>query len=181
MRKGILLFFLIAGTVLVLTGCSTKVRFDFDENADFMTNKSFAFVPMDEKDMQSLDGQRVEEAIAKEMTAKGFTKVAPEQAGLMVGYDVIEGSTYESDGTTIAVGARRRYVGATAHTGVSFREYRYGRLVLEISDAGSERVIWRAVSRREIDEYMKREKRISVIQEEIAEMLSGYPPELKTE
>ncbi|MGB7995492.1 MAG: DUF4136 domain-containing protein, partial [Photobacterium halotolerans] len=59
---------------------------------------------------------------------------------------------------------------------VRFREYTYGKLIVELIDNKTNKVIWRSISRRQLTESMTPTARDNFIQEQVSEMFTQYPP-----
>lgn len=83
---------------------------------------------------------------------------------------------FDSYGTSLAFGVGYRYSSIAYSTPVRFREYNYGKLIVELIDNKTNKVIWRSISRRQLTENMTPSARENFIQEQVGEMFAQYPP-----
>ena len=58
------------------------------------------------------------------------------------------------------------------------REIEEGKLVVELADSESKQVVWRAASRRYLNENQSPETRRELIDELVSEMFARFPPGL---
>lgn len=161
---------------LVLVGCAAPVIYDFDESANFLQDKTFEFEGAKNGDTQTLDRSRIHQAILSQLESKGYTKV-DDNASLVVRYRIEEEIRIESTGVSYGVGMSRNHLGVGMHTPVRSREIKEGKLVVEMVEAGDNRVIWRAVSQKRLTEQMSPDKRIALVNELVTEMFGNYPPQ----
>ncbi|MBW2273273.1 MAG: DUF4136 domain-containing protein [Deltaproteobacteria bacterium] len=65
-----------------------KTHANYDTSYDFSSVNSFAFTPAREKVAASRSGKLTEEAIRKELTARGYREVASDEARIFISYDI---------------------------------------------------------------------------------------------
>nr|WP_086939605.1 DUF4136 domain-containing protein [Thaumasiovibrio occultus] len=158
---------------LLLVGCSAAPTIDYSATTNFADLNTYQFADSDSP--ASLDGERIEAAIATQMTLKGFTRVE-EQGDVIVHYAIREERELQSYGTTIGFGYYSRGFGVGFSAPERLREIRYGNLVVDMVDVGSDKVIWQAVSNSRLTESMGPDKRNTFFNEQVAKMFAQYPP-----
>ncbi len=58
-----------------------------------------------------------------------------------------------------------------------YREYKYGKLVVELIDNDNNKIVWRSISQRKLTETMTPKSREEFIDEQVFEMFKNYPPQ----
>jgi hypothetical protein len=162
---------------LVLAGCASTVTTDYDSERSFSQYDTWAFAPEDIRtNAMSLDASRLESAIEDALAGKNLSKVAADEAGLWVSYGVKEVERLETSGFTYGLGLNRGLFGFGVATMPDVREIKEGRVVVELIDPEADRVVWRAFSKRNLNEDMAPDQRRKLINEEVAKMFDKYPP-----
>lgn len=166
--------------MLLLAGCASKSVTDYDSGAVFGNYTSWAFADRrgDDSAFQSLDGSRVRAAVERELNRKAMNKVSAGEADLLVTWEVVEEERLESSGVGLGFGIGRGNFGWGLASAPPVREIQEGKLVVELVDAETEKVVWRAASRRYLNEDQSPEHRRELIDEVVADMFSKYPPGL---
>ncbi|MEJ2765923.1 DUF4136 domain-containing protein [Photobacterium sp. MCCC 1A19761] len=159
---------------VVLTGCSAPVTTDYNAQINYTQFKTYQFAPGQSHSALSLDESRVEEAISVQLHSKGLKP--GENADLTVKHYIQQQSDFQSYGTSVGFGYGYRHVGVAYSTPVRYREYTYGKLIVELIDNQSNKVVWRAVSQRKLTESMTPSSREAFIDEQVFEMFKNYPP-----
>jgi hypothetical protein len=121
---------------LACTGPRSEVVARADQNVDFRSFKTFAFLPAEELEMEGsqmrdpVTRRNIESALARELQAKGLSPATSGPPSLFVGYfaDVYEGT----DRT-------RPYDPGTGGP----RSTRQGELTVHLIDAQTRQVVWR--------------------------------------
>lgn len=163
--------------LLALTGCASSVVTDYDQDVVFNSYSSWAFADLaGEKQPLSLDSARVQNAIERSMDRKGLQKVPVDEADLLVSYGIEEVERIERTGISYGLGLGRGAFGLGAATVPPVREVKEGKLVVQLIDSDTDRVVWRAASQRYLNEDQSPETRQELIGEVVAEMFSKYPP-----
>lgn len=163
---------------LLLAGCASRVVTDYDAGAQFENYQSWAFAPERQSGgFTSLDSARVESAVTRELQAKQLRSLPAEEADLLVSYKVVEEERLETYGFSYGVGVFNRPFGWGVSSAPPVREVKEGKLVVELVDSDSERVVWRAASKRYLNENQSPEYRSELIDEVVADMFARFPPE----
>lgn len=164
---------------LSVAGCASNVVTDYRPSVVFGDYSSWAYAPANGKSsFISLDGSRVQSAIERELKRKEMLKVSKPKADLLVSWQIVEHERTEQSGVGLGFGFGTGHFGWGLSAPPPTREVQEGKLVIELVDNSSEEVVWRAASRRYLNENQSPEKRRKLIDEVVAEMFSQYPPEL---
>lgn len=169
--------FLLSLFMMVLTGCASNVVTDYDSGAVFGNYGSWAFAPNgDGERFTSLDGGRIQSAVERELNRKAMRKVDAEEADLLVTWQVVEEERLERSGVGLGFGFGSGNFGWGLASAPPVREVQEGKLVIELVDTDTDRVVWRAASRRYLNEDQSTESRRELIDEIVADMFEEYPP-----
>lgn len=168
MWKGII----IGALVMCMTACTT-VTTDVDKQANFSSYKTFDFgeqggVPA------SIDARRIEQSIASQLKANGFSKV-PSDGDLYVHHDIVESTEFVSSGSTVSFGYGWNSFGVVTSSPERYRERKYGNLVVELVDMNANQVVWKGISSRKLTATMDSERRERLVVEEIEKMFENFP------
>ncbi|MCH8498290.1 MAG: DUF4136 domain-containing protein [Marinobacter sp.] len=165
-------------TLIWLTGCASNVVIDYDTTAVFGNYSSWAFAPDQGDGFMSLDAARAESAITQQMNRKAMRQVERSDADLLVRYRVEDVERLEQTGVSYGFGMGRNNLGFGLATAPPVREVKEGKLIVELADRRTERVVWRGASQRHLTERQTPQNRRKLIDEVVAEMFSKYPPGL---
>lgn len=169
--------FLVSLLVLALAGCASNVVTDYDSGTVFGNYASWAFAPQgDGKRFTSLDGGRIENAVERELNRKAMRRVDQQEADLLVSWQIVEEERLERSGLGLGFGFGSGNFGWGLSSAPPVREIQEGKLVVELVDTSTDRVVWRAASRRYLNENQSSESRRKLIDEIIADMFKKYPP-----
>lgn len=172
--------FLLWVLALSLTGCASNVVTDYDSTAEFDQYASWAFTSAahsgDTSSIISLDGNRVRDAVERELGALSMQKVPEKEADLLVSWQIVEEERLERQGVGLGLGFGSGNFGWGISSAPPVREVEEGKLVIELVDAADRQVVWRAASRRYLNEDQSPATRGKLIDEVVAEMFSRYPP-----
>lgn len=160
---------------LPLISCSADVTTDYDTQVNYSQYKSYQFADRPGSTVIRLDSARVECAIKAELENKGL-ELLETNADLTVRHYIRQQSDFHSYGTSIGFGYRYRSIGVAYSTPSRYREYRYGKLIVELIENDSNQVVWRSISQRKLTETMTPKSREEFIDEQILEMFKNYPP-----
>lgn len=166
--------------MLALAGCASNVVTDYDSSTVFGNYASWAFADdsSNEHAFVSLDGSRVRAAVERELNRKAMKKVDEEAADLLVAWSIVEEERLERHGFGYGFGFGRSPFGFGLASAPPIREIQEGKLVVELVDSSSKQVVWRAASRRHLNEDQSTEYRRKLIDEVVSDMFSKYPPGL---
>ncbi|MBD3655149.1 MULTISPECIES: DUF4136 domain-containing protein [Marinobacter] len=163
--------------LLMLGGCASNVVTDYDSTTVFGNYTTWSFAgDNSQQGFLSLDGARVESAVEREMNRKAMRRVDAGDADLLVAYRVVKEERLEQIGVGFGLGFGHDRFGWGLASAPPVREIEEGKLVVELVDNQTERVVWRAASRRYLNEDQSPEYRRELIDEVVAEMFTKYPP-----
>ena len=169
----------VAAMALVLAGCASNVVTDYNSATVFGNYASWAFAPSQQASgFTSLDDSRVRNAIERELTRKAMRVLPDVEADLLVSWQIVPEDRLEQVGVGLGFGFGRGNFGWGVSAPPPVREITEGKLVVELADRRSEEVVWRAASRRYLNENQAPETRRKLIDEVVSEMFSKYPPGL---
>ena len=170
---------LIAVFALVATGCASNVVTDYDSGASFGSYSSWDFAPAKSEgdDYVSLDGSRIRSAIEREMAGKNLEKITDGQADLLAAWKVVAEERLErGSGFGLGLGFGSGNFGWGLATAPPIEKVEEGKLVIELVDPKTKKVVWRAASRRYLNENQSSESRRELIDEIVKDMFAEYPP-----
>ncbi|MCW8934757.1 MAG: DUF4136 domain-containing protein [Gammaproteobacteria bacterium] len=181
-------------TFIILNGCSSlSVNYDFNEQVDFTKYKTFDWLPFP-KNMKAdeLNRARFVTAVENNLAAKGISQntsnpdfVIATHFGKENKIDITNwGYTYAPIGYYHGYGYRHPgnfgYAGSYASTGgVSVYEYEQGTLILDVVDAKTKKLIWRATAKAIISPASTPEKQTEKIRNAVHKILKNFPPKAK--
>jgi len=163
---------------LVMTGCASTVVTDYDSAAVFGNYSSWNFAPKDKESEAyvSLDGSRVNSAIEREMKREAMRKVEVNEADLFVTWQIVTEERLERKGFGLGLGFGSGNFGWGLSTPPPIEKVQEGKLVVELVDTETKQVVWRASSRRYLNDDQSSESRRELIDEIVADMFEKYPP-----
>jgi hypothetical protein len=177
----------------VALSAGVKVRASFDKEYDFTKPKTFGWHPdgAGEIKLLQLSGDDpvkllerfdpvMKEAIATELTKRGFVLATNGKPDLVVHYYVLIGPNSESQ-------FRGQFIGAVppwglpdfAMTTTSFKVFEQGTVVVDLMDAPRKEIVWRGVAETEIQRQRTPAERDARIRAGIADLLKKFPPKAK--
>lgn len=169
----------VAAMAALLAGCAGNVVTDYNSATVFGNYTSWAYAPSpQDSGATSLDDARVRAAVERELNRKVMRQVADAEADLLVSWQIVPEEKLEQVGVGLGFGFGRGNFGWGLSAPPPVREVTEGKLVVELADRRNSEVIWRAVSRRYLNESQSPNTRRKLIDEVVAEMFSKYPPEL---
>jgi hypothetical protein len=179
----------IVCTVFILIGiqaCSgIKVSQDYDQGYDFSELKTFAWKPNENSEYgitgNDLVKERIITAIEKNLLAKNYIQTGSGKPDFFISYHVtVEQKISSSDVSGgIAMGRSSRggrYRGAGISSGSEVEAYDEGRLLIDVTDVVSNRLVWRGVSTQRVSGHSDPEKSTVLINETVEKMLLQFPP-----
>jgi hypothetical protein len=174
-----------AALVSMFAACATtfETHADHDRKQNFGTYRTFAWIsdqPMmtapGEARASPLNQRRIEEAIEKEFTAKGFRKVAErDTADFVVSYTV--GARDRLDVQSYPTPYRGPWLWGWPYFGhdVDVTSYREGTLAIDVFDGKTHQPVWHGwASRRISDADVK--NAAELIPPAVASILKKFPP-----
>lgn len=169
---------LISVFAWVLTGCASTVVTDYDSAAVFGNYSSWDFAPKEKEGdgYVSLDGSRINSAIEREMKREALRRVDASEADLFVTWQVVTEERLERSGFGIGLGFGRGNFGWGLSAPPPIEKVEEGKLVIELVDTETRQVVWRAASRRYLNDDQSSDTRRELIDEIVAAMFAKYPP-----
>jgi hypothetical protein len=167
---------------LVVTACmalmattllAQNVTFDFDKSADFKRFKTYAWVRGTVLADQ-FNHARVVKAIDSQLTQRGLAEV-PATAGpdVLVAYHASFDRDLQISGFSTGWGPYRFGPGASAMARTE--EILVGTLAVDIVDARTKTIVWRAVAVKDVNVNAKPDEREKNISRATAKMFKSYP------
>ena len=177
---------LLATALLALSCSALQVSQDYDVNADLSDLATFAW--MSEKqaktgDVRSdnplLDG-RIRAAVERTLAAKGFRKQSGGAVDFAVSY-VFQirtkiGSDRVRTGVGFGFGSSGSFGGVGVSTGTGVSQYDEGLLVIDITEPGSGKLLWRGTGVRPMPRKSDPQEITADIDETVEKVLAQFPP-----
>jgi hypothetical protein len=153
-----------------------QVKTDYDHNTDFTQYKTYSWEKVQTQDPLWVD--RIKEAVNAALTAKGLTQ-AP--SGGNVAIVAIETTQNQQTLNTFydgfGGGWRWRGLGGFGDATTTVENYKVGTLVVDLFDANTKKLIWRASSSDTLSN--KSDKNIKELDKGVQKMFNHFPPEEK--
>jgi hypothetical protein len=189
MRRAFRVFALAAALGLagvVASGCATiSVSTDYDHTVDFSRYRTFSFVGGHiwingvRDDGNTLVNDRIHRAIVDALAAKGLREV-PTDPDLQVGYLAGARTRTEVEGVGPYAPGFGPYLGWDEWWGPMYtdwwtRTYEEGTLIIDLIDAHTKKLVWRAYARTEVNPPVTDEK----IRKAVGKAFTHFPPPRK--
>ena len=160
-----LLLFAVAGAA------AEDVHTDYDKHADFSQFHTYYWAKVKTED--PLWQQRIQDAVDKQLQAKGWQKV---DSGGDVALTAVGATKNQQEYQTFynGLGPGWWWGGFGAETTTTVQNYRVGTLVLDMYDARNKRVIWRGTASDVLSD--KPEKNEKKLDKAVEKMLDHFPP-----
>lgn len=180
-------FCLLLISALIMVSCSTvNVNYDYDQEADFATIKTFAWRQANVKDdaleANPLLKKRVLASIEKHLVARGYKKATNTEPDI---YVVTHAGIQEKMRVTNWGGAGSYYASPMHGTWwgndgysnrVDVNYYTEGTLIIDIVAAKNKELIWRGAGTGLVKNYKSQEKMQKSIDTYVADILNHFPP-----
>jgi hypothetical protein len=171
--------------LLFIAGCGkVQVRQDYRPGSDFSGYKSYRWQQVampdseDARETNPLLHERLRVAINRGLMTRGL--VPDEPGDLLVSYSYTIQTRIEQDpyDTHVGFGFGRhtRYGGVGWGTGGSVVQYDVGTLVIDLTEPGTGRLLWRGTGFDRLPDYSTPEKNIALINKLVAAILDQFPP-----
>src|SRR6185369_2121122 len=135
--------------IFVLAGCgSTQISYDVDKTVDFTKFKTYAFTPETYKlGIQELNRNRIIDATAKQMEARGYTK--SESPDVLV--DILVKAQQKQEAVTTGTGYGYGYRwGGGGMTTTTINDYVEGSLFINVISKNN--LVWQGRATKTLDE-----------------------------
>ena len=159
----------VMGTVAL----AQNVSFDFDKSADFSRFRTYAWVKgtilSDE-----LNHVRIVSAVNGQLAMRGFSQVAPgAKPDVLVAYHATFDRDLQITGFSTGWGGYR--FGGNRSGTARAEEILTGTLALDMVDAHSNTIVWRAIASKDVDVKANPEKREKNINRAVEKLFKTYP------
>ena len=177
----------------ILSACSTlSVNYDYNQKIDFNRYKTFDWLPFPEDtQIDELNRARFVSAVESNLTKKGFTQDTSKPDFVIAthfgkenkiditnwGYSYAPSIYYGGHGYLHTGIHSYGYAdGYTITGGISVYEYEQGTLILDIVDADTKKLIWRATAKEIIRPAATPEKQTEKVNNAVTKILENFPP-----
>ena len=164
-----------AGLALLGTIALAKsVTYDYDRGADFSRYKTYAWTRGTEL-TDELNHARIVRAVDAQLAAKGLTRVEPSaRPEVLVAYHASFERNVEIHGFSHGWGPFG--LGGDRTGSARVQPILVGTLVVDIVDARTNAIVWRAMASSDINPATSPQKRDQKIASATAKMFKNYPP-----
>jgi hypothetical protein len=150
-----------------------NVNYDFDPNANFSSFRTYTWVRGNEVGDQ-LNHSRIVRAIETQLGIKGLTKVdANDRPDVLVAYHASFDENLQISGFSTGFGGYR--FGGNRSGTARVEEITIGTLAVDIVDARTKTIVWRAMASKELDPKASPEKRDKNINKATEKLFRNYP------
>ena len=168
--------------LLLLTACSSSVKYDYDVSQDFSRYKTFDLYAPGRHGKGGGDGlmdKRVRAAVAAELQAKGFVREQVADPDFLVAcYPVFRTRRYRTT-TRVGFGGGGWYRPWGYGVGTSFsqvHQYRQGSLIIEIVDAKTNQLVWQGADEGVLTGLDDPERANDAVASAVKDTLAKFPP-----
>jgi hypothetical protein len=153
------------------------VQHDYDTQFNFANLKTYGWMPIPDKaDIDSLNVQRVKNAVNAELKGKGLTMTS-DNPDFLIAEHLGKKDKVQINDWGYGYGPYAGYWGGDwGAGGVSTYEYEEGSLILDFVDAKSKKMIWRGAAKAQIDSADTPDKKQELINKAVNEILKNFPP-----
>jgi len=173
--------FLLLILIIAASCSSVKISSDFDKTAGFASYKTYAFteetmkIPLDD-----LNRNRIINAVAAELSAKGFTK-AESNPDVFIDVEIKAQQKQTATANTsggYGYGYRYGWGGGFSTTTINYDTYTDGTMFINMIDAAKKQLVWQGRGTKTIDENANQKKREENINYAIKQIFMNYPPKV---
>ena len=163
----------LAGLLLTAVTTWAGVTTDYDHNANFAQYKTYSWGKI--QTANGLWDERVKDAVAARLAAKGLTEV-PSGGDVVVGardaiHDQQQLNTFY-DGF-----GGRRWFGGMGMATTTVENYKVGTLIVELFDGQSKNLIWRGAASNTLSGNP--DKNVKSLDKNVQKMFEHFPPQPK--
>ena len=167
--------YLLPLVLILFIGCSTKVETDYDPVFSTKTLKTFVIVHKSKEGLDTLDNERIREAITNEMQTKGYESAIEGTADFYITFQTaIEEDVPSNFSFGFGVGTYSRGSGASvgATRNVTNDEESLG---INMIDPKTKKTFWRASVSKKRKNFNSPEDRTAFINKVVISMLESFP------
>ena len=170
-----LLMFLASGTILFFSCSTPKIMYDFDNEVNFNSYKTFDFYPDLQLYMNQLDSSRVIQQVENAMLLKGFKRSSYPDVFVNIVSEQFETPSNNSIGIGIGTGGRNAGVGVSG--GIPIRPNSMNQLfIVDLIDVTNDVLIWQAKYEGKFNRNLTSEAKNKYFETTFEKIFSGYPP-----
>jgi len=187
MNVRLLLSSLLLGCWIVLTGCVSPTRVDYDRTVVeklatyecFTIDSREARIDYQDVVLSPIVDRRIERNLAATLKAKGFTQDC-ETPDFRITFNTITKTKTEINDLGIGATPFRRYpyYGYARYSNIDINEYEQGTFIVDVIDGESKELVWRGTYVKRLGWSAPDEAEIKEI---IVEILEDFPPVLATD
>ena len=168
-------YLLLTLAALFMTACSTlSTNVDYDTHYDFKNIHTFAVVHKAKEGENTLNNERIEQALINTLKHKGLKESNSKDADLIFLYhtNVQNKTDIYTDYQMVGYG---RYGGVVISTPRAYN-YDEGKLIIDAYDSKLNKTVYRAVALDELPEKKTPQEREAYINEVVTKTLKSFPP-----
>jgi hypothetical protein len=162
--------------LLLVGGCSSvKVETDYDPTFETGALETFAIVDEGTKRPDTLNEERIREALISQMRAKGYETAVPEEADFhIMFYSAVEEDVPSNVSFGIGIGTYSRGLGASVGESTNVT-YDRGKLFIIMIDPKTKKTFWRAAVSEKLRTFKSPRERAEYLNKTVASMLKDFP------
>lgn len=171
---------IVVALLLCVSGCATfRIQTDYDPAVDFGRLRTYAWQPRTERSEadarinNDLLDARVRSAVDRVLQARGYQLVTDAAHDFNVAYIVTIDT--RTDVHTIPVTYGWGWWGVMG-TETYVDQYEQGTLLLDVIDAGSNKLVWRGSAAARVVDEETPERRTQRVNEAVEKILERFPP-----
>ncbi len=174
------MFKILAATtmlILLLTSCSTvDVTIDYDTKYHFLAMKTYTMQADANKSTDSLTTERIDSAIQMVLKSKGYKHLAA-GSDVAVSFYLSSQTITQNDSSAqfTTMVPYRRFGMAMSVPIDSTRTYDEGKLVVDVVDVKTDRLIWRGIGKDTLRSFSTPQKKTEYINGAIEEIMKKFP------
>jgi hypothetical protein len=174
------LIYLIFVSAIALTGCSSAVKYSYDQNTDFKRYRTYSWSTVtQEKQPEETAVRNAKAAVNQQLAAKGLTEVSRDP-DFYISLDIDRKLVWDKDNSYPDL--RYRYQSYKSRGALVWsKQYEKELLALDFISAKSQKVIWHGSVKKNTDAIQTVDKEEKRIAESVSKILVNYPPSLAQE
>ncbi|MBE0497930.1 MAG: DUF4136 domain-containing protein [Campylobacterales bacterium] len=168
-------FYLLPFILLLFTGCAPKAEIDYDPVYQTKVLTTFAIVHKSKTGYESLNEERIKEAITAELQRKDYAAAAQETADFHVAFSSVTQEDVPSNFSFgFGLGTFSRGLGTSVGTShrASSDEVK---MLITMLDPKTQKVFWRTELSKKLPEFTSPQQRSDYFNETVVEMLKEFP------
>jgi uncharacterized protein DUF4136 len=163
----------IAGLLLTAVTAWAGITTDYDHNVNFAQTKTYTWGKI--QTANGLWDERVKNAVASHLAAKGWTEVPSGAEVVVAARDAIHNQ--QQLNTFYDGFGGRRFGGGMGMSTTTVDTYKVGTLIVEMFDGQSKNLIWRSAASNTLSSNA--DKNIKSLDKNVQKMFEHFPPEPK--